>query len=317
MENITKPEISKISEEKNSAVFEIKPCYPGYGLTLGNALRRVMLSSLPGAAITNIRIKGASHEFSTIPNVLENIVEIILNLKQVRIKLNNSDERIEAELKASGEKEVKAGDIAVPGGVEIINKDLHLAALTDKKANFEMAITIEKGIGYSLTEKNQAKENAIGSIAIDAIFSPVVKVNYEVEDMRVGQMTNYNKIRMRIETDGTMNPEEALARSAGILVDQFRSFAGETEAEQPEAEEKKEQKEIEEDEYAEAPEALKVSELGLPKRITSILEENKIKTVNKLAGKSKKAISELPGMGSKGLAEIDKALNELGLSLKD
>lgn len=321
MDNIIKPEILKISEEKNSAVFEIKPCYPGYGLTLGNALRRVLLSSLSGAAITSIKIKGISHEFTTIPHVMEDAVEIMLNLKQVRIKVDSTDEVITAELKVSGEKEIKAGDIVVSNGAEIINKDLHIATMADKKASVEMSFVIEKGIGYRHVDKSQIESMPVGSIALDAMFSPVVKANYEIEDMRVGQMTNYNKIKMQIETDGTMEPEQALLKSSVILVGQFKSLIGESFAEEASAanaeNENKDQAKTEEDEYAEAPESLKVSELGLSKRTVAILEENKIKTVNKLANKSKKVISELSGIGAKGLAEIDKALNELGLSLKD
>lgn len=320
MENIIKPEILKISEEKNSAVFEIKPCYPGYGLTLGNALRRVLLSSLPGFAITSMKIKGVNHEFTTISHILEDVVEIMLNLKQVRIKSNlTEDEILTAELKASGEKEIKAGDIFVPEGVEIINKDLHIATLTEKKANLEISFTIEKGIGYIQVNKNQIANLPVGAIALDAMFSPVVKANYEVEDMRVGQMTNYNKIKMEIKTDGTMDPQQALLKSSKILVDQFKSLLGEDFIEESAASNKESEnpQKAEEDEYAEAPEALKIFELGISKKIAMILEENKIKTVNKLASKSKKAISEFPGIGAKGIAEISKALNELGLSLKE
>jgi len=319
MENIIKPKIIKVSEDKNNtAIFEIKPCYPGYGMTLGNALRRVLLSSLSGAAITDVKIKGVSHEFTTVPNVLEDFVEILLNLKQVRLKMDSSEESLQAELKISGEKEVKAGDIKTPTGVQVVNKNLHIATVTDKKASLEMTFTIKKGIGYAEVRQNE-KDIAVGAIAIDAIFSPVVKVNYEIENMRVGQMTNYNKIKMEIQTDGTIDPEESLVYAVKILVNQFRSLIDDDQEDEEAVHGEIKEEDVKEDfdEYAEAPEALKISELELSKRTVKILEENNIQTVNKLASKSKEAISNLPGIGAKGFDEISGALNELGLSLKE
>lgn len=319
MDEIINPKISKvIDKENNTAVFEIKPCYPGYGITLGNALRRALISSLPGAAITNIRIKGAGHEFSTIAGVLEDIVQITLNLKQVRIRMN-SEEKVSASLKILGEKEITAGDIKVPSNVEIVNKDLHIATLTDKKSELDMAIAIEKGIGYVPSEKAQQADFPIGTIVLDAIFSPVVKVKYGVEDIRVGGMTNYNKINLEIQTDGTIAPQGALNHALSILINQFKSIAGEeADLGLNKADSEKEKPEIEEVDFdANNPEALKISELELSKRIAGILEENKIKTVNKLASKSRKDIAELSGLGNKGIEEIIKALNSIGLSLKE
>lgn len=318
MESIINPKISKVlDKENNMAVFEIKPCYPGYGITLGNALRRVLISSLPGAAITNMRIKGVSHEFSTIQGVLEDIVQISLNLKQVRIKMD-SEEKVSATIKVSGEKEITAADIEVPSNIEIVNKNLHIASITDKKTEVEIMLTIEKGIGYIPTEKVEDKDLPIGTIIIDALFSPVIKVNYEVEDIRVGKMTNYNQVNLEIQTDGTVTPKEALDHALNILINQFKSICGEevsclSEIKTGEIE----KKETEIDTDANNPEALKISELDLPKRIVTILEDNKIKTVNKLAGKSKKDISEISGMGAKAVEEVVKALKNIGLSLKE
>lgn len=318
MENIIKPQISKITEKENdTAIFEIKPCYPGFGITIGNALRRVLFSSLPGAAITSFKIKGANHEFTSIPNVMEDVTQLIINLKKIRIKMNSSEE-VTATIKVSGEKKIKAGDIEVPSNVEIVNKNLHIAALTDKKAELEMTLTIQKGIGYVPAEKMEGKDAPIGTISIDALFSPIIKVNYDVEDMRVGQMTNYNKINFEIQTDGTITPKEAMDSATEILINQFKSIAGksiESETEEKAAEQTSKTKEKDED--ADNQEALKVSELDISKRTIGALEENKIKTVSKLASKSKSEISELPGLGAKGVEEIINALTNIGLSLKE
>jgi DNA-directed RNA polymerase subunit alpha len=215
-------------KEENRAVFEIDGCYPGYGMTLGNAFRRVLLSSLPGAAITSVKIKGVSHEFSTIPHILEDVIHIILNLKQIRFKVNSPESLpLKIELKASGEKDVKAKDIKLSSEIEIINKDIHIAALTDKKAKLEMEIEIQSGLGYVPVEQRRKEKLDIGAIAVDAIFSPVKKINYEIENMRVGDRTDFNRLMIDIETDGSITPEEAFRKSADILVDHFVLFASE------------------------------------------------------------------------------------------
>ena len=220
---ITFPLIPKIiKQEGNGAVFEIEGCYPGYGITLGNALRRVLLSSLPGAAIIVVKIKGVQHEFSTIPHVLENVVDIILNLKKVRLKLF-SDQPVKLYLKGKGEKELKAKDIEKTSDVEIINKDALIATLTNKKAELEMEIEVGPGLGYESIDSRKKEKMEIGKIAIDAIYSPVQKVNFEVENMRVGERTDYNRLRLDIETDGTITPVEALSQAAKILVEHFQT----------------------------------------------------------------------------------------------
>src|SRR3989344_2764521 len=209
--NISLPKTPKLVKQlsPNKAEFEIDELYPGYGLTLGNALRRVMLSSLPGAAITSVKIKDVNHEFSTVPGVLEDIVEIILNLKQIRFKVH-SDEPQTATLKVKGEKAVTGKDIKLPSQVEIMSPNAHIATLTSKNASIEMEIKIEKGLGYSGIESRKTEKQEIGGIAVDAIFTPIRMINYEVEDMRVGDKTNYNRLRFDIETDGTITPQEAL-----------------------------------------------------------------------------------------------------------
>lgn len=218
-----KPKI--IKKEENRSVFEIDGCYPGYGMTLGNALRRVLLSSLSGAAITAVKIKGVSHEFSNISNVLESVIEIILNLKKIRFRVFSFENLpFKIELKASGEKEVKGKDIKTTSEVELINKDLHIATLTNKKAKLEMEIEIGHGLGYSPVEERKKEKLEIGTIAIDAIFTPIKKVNYEVENMRVGEKTDFNRLRLDIETDGSISPEEAFNKAVEILVDNFQVF---------------------------------------------------------------------------------------------
>lgn len=222
MENIILPtnvEVTK-GKEANQAIFTIYPAYYGYGMTLGNALRRVLLSSLPGAAVSSIKIKGVDHEFSTIPHVLEDVIEIILNLKQLRLKVFG-EEPIKLALKVGGEKEVTAKDISKSSDVEIINSDLHIATLTNKDADLDMEITVEQGRGYVTTEMRENRDLVVGEIAIDSIFTPVKKVGFKTENTRVGKITNYDKLVMDITTDGTVTPEEALKQAVQILLDHF------------------------------------------------------------------------------------------------
>lgn len=212
--------IKRISEEFNKGVFEIDGLFPGYGLTIGNALRRALYSSLPGAAVTYIKIKNAPHEFTTLPGVKEDILEISLNFKKLRCKIH-TDEPQTLYLKVKGEKEVKASDIEETSMVEIVNKDLHIATLTDKNALLEIEITVEKGMGYLPVEVRKKEKLLVGVIALDAIFSPIEKVNFEVENMRVGERTDFNRLRLIIETDGTISPSSALHKVSNILKDHF------------------------------------------------------------------------------------------------
>lgn len=216
--------IKKISETPTEGIFEIEGLFTGYGLTVGNSLRRALLSSLPGAAITQVKINGIKHEFSTIEGVLEDMVEIALNLKNVRFKFFADEPQI-LILESKGEKEIKAGDIKTNSQVEIVNPEEHIATLTDKKAELKMEITVEKGLGYSTVESRKEEKLPVGVIAIDAIFTPVIKVNYVIENMRVGEKTDYNKINLTINTDGTILPSSALRKASNILKDHFDIIA--------------------------------------------------------------------------------------------
>lgn len=210
-----------LSSEGNKATFEIGPLMPGYGATITNPLRRVLLSSLEGTAVTSIKIKGVEHEFTTIPGVLEDIIEIILNVKNIRFRLHGEG-AVKLSLHVTGEKEVKAKDIKLTSDVELINEDQHIATLTDKKAELDMELEIERGVGYISVEQRRKDKLAIGVIAIDALFSPVKSVNFTVENIRVGQRIDYNKVVLEVETDGSITPEAALKRSSEILIDNFK-----------------------------------------------------------------------------------------------
>ena len=217
-------QIKVVSKEGNKVVFEISPLMPGYGATIANPLRRVLLSSLPGAAVTSIKIKGVEHEFSTIPGVLEDVIEVILNVKKLRFKLHG-EEPIKLTLEASGEGKVTGKDIKLTSDVELINDDQHIATLTEKKSSLSMEIEIEKGVGYVSIEQRRKEKLPIGGVAIDAIFSPVKLVNFSIEDTRVGERIDYNKIVMEVETDGSIQPEQAMKSAADILISHFRVVA--------------------------------------------------------------------------------------------
>ncbi|MDP3901376.1 MAG: DNA-directed RNA polymerase subunit alpha [bacterium] len=216
--------IKKISETDVEGVFEIEGLYAGYGITIGNAIRRVLLSSLPGAAITRVKIKGVGHEFTTIPNVAEDVVEISLNLKKIRFRIH-TDESQTLILKIKGEKIVTASDIETNAQVEVISPDVHIATLTAKNADLEMELTIEKGLGYVPVEVRKTEKLAIGVIALDAVFSPVTKVNFSIENMRVGDRTDYNRLRLVIATDGSITPSSALRKASNILQDHFAKMS--------------------------------------------------------------------------------------------
>ena len=216
--------IKKISETETEGVFEIDGLYVGYGLTLGNALRRVLLSSLPGAAITQVKIKGVKHEFSTIAGVKEDIVEIILNLKKIRFKFY-ADEPQVLSLKIKGEKKVCASDIENNSMAQIVNLNSHIFTITSKNTSIEMEITVEKGLGYIPVENRKTEKLPVGVIAIDAFFTPVINVNYTVENMRVGERTDYNKLKIFITTDGSIAPSNALHKSANILKDHIEKIS--------------------------------------------------------------------------------------------
>lgn len=217
--------IKTVSEEGNKGVFVVEGLYTGYGLTLGNALRRTLLSSLPGSAVTYIKIKGVPHEFSTIAGVKEDIIQIMLNFKTLRFKMN-SDEPQVLVLKSKGEKKLTGGDIEPNSLVEVLNPEVELVTITEKGTEFDAEITIERGLGYSPVEARKTEKLPVGVVALDAFFSPVVSVNYNVENMRVGDRTDYNRLTLEIETDGAITPSSALHKATNILKDHFEKVAG-------------------------------------------------------------------------------------------
>lgn len=319
MRSITLPQKPKfIGVDEKSGKFEIEGCYPGYGTTLGNALRRVLLSSLSGAAITSVKIKGVTHEFSTIPGVLEDVIQVILNLKQIRFK-SFKDEPVKAVLKVKGEKKVNAGMIECPSDIEVVNREAHIATITNPKGEFEMEIEVGSGIGYVPVEQQEKTEKEIGIIAIDAIYTPIRRVNYLVENMRVGKRTDYEKITLEISTDGTISPKDAFSEAVKILVEQFSVLSSLEEAsEEMEevAEEKGEVKE-ESEEKKEDPNKVLVSEIkSLSTRTLNVLEKEDIKTVGDVVKLTESQLNDLEGMGAKGVKEIKKAVGEFGLNLR-
>jgi DNA-directed RNA polymerase subunit alpha len=218
---VTKPKME--IKDKNCAVFVIERLYPGYGTTLGNALRRVLLSSIEGAAVTKMKIKGVSHEFSTIPGVLESALEIMLNVKKLRFKMIGKEPQ-KAFLEAKGEGEVKGRDFQLPAQLELVNKDCHIATLTSKNAKLEIEIEVEKGIGYLPREERLREEKEIGVILVDAIFSPVKRVALNVEKMRVEKRTDFERLILEVETDGTVSPKDAFLKACDILISHFSNL---------------------------------------------------------------------------------------------
>lgn len=216
--------IKRVSEDEKKGVFEIEGLYRGYGVTIGNALRRVLLSSLPGAAITRFKVKGAGHEFTTIPGIVEDVVEIGLNLKKIRFVFNAKEPQT-LTLKVKGEKMAVAGDVKGNSEVWVVNPDVHIATLSSKDAELDMEITVEKGLGYVPILAQKVGKLPIGTMALDAIFSPVRNVNFTVSNMRVGEKIDYNKVRLEIETDGTISPSRAIHKASDILLDHFKNIA--------------------------------------------------------------------------------------------
>ena len=299
----------KIIEKKgNKTLFQLEALYPGYGVTVGNSLRRVLLSSLSGAAVTQVKIKGIQHEFSTIPGVLEDVITIMLNLKQLRFKLF-SDEPQKATLKVKGEKEVRAADFKLPSQVALINKTCHIANLTSKLVELEMEIQIEKGIGYSPRELRKKEKLEIGEIPLDAIFTPVKRVSYRTENMRVGERTDFDRLFLEIETDGTIAPEEALFQASEILLKHFSLIAESFKK----TELKKEGKPLE---LKEDLLKIKIEDLKFSTRTFNALLKNNIKTLEGIVRKSEESLLELEGMGEKGVKEIKRKLKKFGLELK-
>jgi DNA-directed RNA polymerase subunit alpha len=320
MQAITLPQKPKyIPIDEKTGKFEIDGCYPGYGTTVGNALRRVLLSSLPGSAITSVKIKGVKHEFSTIPNVLEDIIQIILNLKQVRLK-SHKDESVTVTLSVKGEKVITAGMIKCPTDVEVITKDAQIATITNAKGEFEMEMEIENGIGYVPVDQQLREKKEVGMIALDAIYTPIRRVNYTIENMRVGKRTDFEKIKLEVATDGSISPKEAFSQAVKILSDQFsvlttiKEVAEEAEEEIVEAPIKVA---VEEEVVAEDVTKTEVVALkNLSTRTLNVLEKANIATVADIVKLTEAQVGELEGMGAKGIKEIKKAIGDFGINLK-
>jgi len=311
----SKPRV--ISEEGEKGVFEIDGLYPGFGHTLGNSLRRIILSSLPGVAITSVKIQGVSHEFSVIEGVKEDVVSILLNLKRIRMRFTTEEPQT-LYLKAKGEKVVRASDLEVPGQVEILTPDEIIASITGKNTLLDMEIRAEKGLGFMPKEMIEKSRVDIGTIALDGIFTPIRRASYEVENMRVGDRTDFNKLRMTIETDGTVSSSVALSSAIEIMISQLKAIVGfrEEESEQK-------PKDIGQDRDSTSrltvdPEVLKtrVESLNISPRTRGALSLANIRTVGGLARKKERDLLEIAGLGEKGIQEIKKALGEFGIILK-
>ena len=320
----SKPRV--VMEEGNKGIFEIDGLYPGYGHTLGNSLRRIILSSLPGASITAIKIDGVSHEFQTMDGIKEDVIVMILNLKKARFKML-SDEPQTVSLSLKGPKEVLAGDIKTGGQVEILNPELHIAEVTGK-VNLNIEMKIEKGLGFISKENFQKEKVDVGTIAVDAIFTPIRRVSYEVENMRVGDKTNHNRLRMVIETDGTLSAREALSQSIIIMINQLKAIVDFKEPEVPtegrvstidESVGKEKEGEKDEKKGAEFADVLKTrtDSLDLSTRTLNALTGANIRTLGGLARKKREDLLEVEGIGEKGITQIRKVLNKFGLNLKE
>lgn len=290
--------------EENTTTFTIRPYHPGYGPTVANALRRVLLSSLPGAAITQMKVEKADHEFSAAAGVKEDLLSIMLNLKGVRLS-STSDEPIEIRLNVSGEKKVTAGDFDTPPEVTIANPDHHIATLTEKDAKLDIICTVERGRGYVPSETQNTKERPIGTVALDAVFTPVERVSFTVENVRVGQATDYHSLQLTIKTDGTIAPKEALQQAASILRDHFNELTSEF-PQKLTAVRPKEEVPMPAEEEVEAPENT-LNLLQLPSRVHNALERVGITTVEQVMELSDEQIQDIPGLGAKAIEDVKQA----------
>ncbi|AND86100.1 DNA-directed RNA polymerase subunit alpha [Clostridium tyrobutyricum] len=311
MLEIEKPKIEcvDVSEDGNYGKFVVEPLERGYGITLGNALRRILLSSLPGVAANHVKIDGVLHEFSTIRGVKEDVAELILNIKLLALKMNG-DEPKTIYIDADGPGEVKAGDIKTDGDVEIINPDLHIATLDDN-AKLYMEIMVNTGRGYVSQARNKTEDMPIGTIPVDSIYTPIKRVNFNVENTRVGQITDYDKLSLEVWTNGTIMPDEAVSLSAKILIEHFKLFMTLTDHANNveimvEKEEDKKEKVLE----------MTIEELDLSVRSYNCLKRAGINTVQELTERSMDDMMKVRNLGKKSLEEVEQKLDALGLSLK-
>ncbi|MDM5318352.1 DNA-directed RNA polymerase subunit alpha [Fictibacillus sp. b24] len=311
MIEIEKPRIEtvEISDDATYGKFVVEPLERGYGTTLGNSLRRILLSSLPGAAVTSIQINGVLHEFSTVEGVVEDVTTIILNLKKLAMKIY-SDEEKTLEIDVQGDGVVTAGDITHDSDVEVLNPDLHIATLA-KGAHFQMKLHARRGRGYVQAEGNKREDLPIGVIPVDSIYTPVSRVNYQVENTRVGQVTNYDKLTLDVWTDGSIRPEEAVSLGAKIISEHLNIFVGLTDQAQN-AEIMVEKEEDQKEKVLE----MTIEELDLSVRSYNCLKRAGINTVQELANKSEEDMMKVRNLGKKSLEEVQEKLEELGLSLR-
>jgi DNA-directed RNA polymerase subunit alpha len=311
MIEIEKPRIEtvEISDDATYGKFVVEPLERGYGTTLGNSLRRILLSSLPGAAVTSIQINGVLHEFSTVEGVVEDVTTIILNLKKLAMKIY-SDEEKTLEIDIQGEGVVTAGDITHDSDVEILNPDLYIATLA-KGAHFQMKLHAKRGRGYVQAEGNKREDLPIGVIPVDSIYTPISRVNYQVENTRVGQVTNYDKLTLDVWTDGSIRPEEAVSLGAKIISEHLNIFVGLTDQAQN-AEIMVEKEEDQKEKVLE----MTIEELDLSVRSYNCLKRAGINTVQELANKSEEDMMKVRNLGKKSLEEVQEKLDELGLSLR-
>ncbi|KJS85027.1 MAG: DNA-directed RNA polymerase subunit alpha [Peptococcaceae bacterium BICA1-8] len=311
MIEIERPRIECVeaSDDNTYGKFVIEPLERGFGTTLGNSLRRILLSSLPSAAVTSVKIEGVLHEFSTIPGVVEDVTDIILNLKSLALKMDTDEPQI-VRIEAEGEGIVTAGDIKINSDVEILNTDLHIATL-NADAKLFMELTIERGRGYVSAEKNKKEDDVIGLIPIDAIFSPVKKVNFGIVGTRVGQRTDYDKLTLDITTDGSIRPDEAISLSAKILSDHLKLFVGLTDT-MGDVEIMVEKEEEEKDKILD----MTIEELDLSVRSYNCLKRAGINTVFELTQKSEEDMMKVRNLGRKSLEEVEHKMKALGLNLR-
>lgn len=301
-----KPTFKVVEEEAKGdySRFVVEPLEPGFGNTLGVALRRVLLTGIEGAAVTSVKINGVKHMFSTLPGLKEDVIEFILNVKMLRVKMSDVKKEAKLVLETTGPGQITAASIEETDGVEIINKDLYLGSLADKKAKLEVEMTVEKGLGYSLAEER--KISTIGVIPVDAIFSPVVRVNYKVEQTRVGRQTNYDKLVLDVWTDGTMAPALAMEQAARILVSYFMRVYEQDD-------------DVVMEQMTVAPKVsdevmkMTVDELDLPTRIYNSLRNAGIETIGQLLTTPKKELMNYRNLGAKSLSVIDESLKEKGI----
>lgn len=308
-------QIKKEKETKDSGVFVIEPLPSGYGITLGTALRRVLLSSLPGGAISEVRIQGVSHPFTTVKGVREDVVEIILNLKRVRFQIRG-DGPFEGTLEAKGKKELTAKDIKVSSEVVVANPSAKIATLTDKSSKLSINLVVERGVGYRSAEERESDK--VGVIPMDSVFSPVTNVSFSVEGARVGRRTDLDRLVVNVATDETIKPSQALEEAAKILQGYFARISGMETAGKKEKPAKA--KETEKESTPEAPEEVRktlVSDLGLSPRTLNTLEEASIKSVGGLLQKTEEDLLDIKGFGEAGLKEVVKALKKLDVALKE